>query len=100
MKLDNDTRFEWQKFSQASDYVPDYNDLLKLLNLRAQAAKSAMSGPRRHGNSRKGQTPNPPDREFSHFTMLKIQVQVIVWYAMKSTHCMPAKCSKFSLTTR
>ena len=32
--------------------------------------------------------------------MLKIQVQVIVWYAMKSTRCMPAKCSRISLTTR
>lgn len=68
MKLDNNTRFEWQKHSQASDDVPDYNDLLKFLNLRAQAAESAMSGSRRHGNNRKGQTPNLPGREFSHLT--------------------------------
>ena len=68
MKLDNDTRFEWQKHSQASVDVPDYNDLLEFLNLRAQAAESAMSGPRRHGNNRKGQSSNPPGREFSHLT--------------------------------
>ena len=68
MKLDNNTRFEWQKHSQASDDVTDYNDLLKFLNLRAQAAESAMSGSRRHGNNRKGQTPNLPGREFSPFT--------------------------------
>ena len=100
MKLDNDTRFECQKHSQASDDMPDYNDLLKFLNLRAQAAESPMSGPRHHGNNRKGQTPNLPGREFSHLTHAQDQVQVIVWYAMKSTHCMPAKYSKISLTTR
>ena len=48
--------------------MPDYNDLLTFLNLRAQAAESAMSAPKHHGNIRKGQTPNPSGREFSHLT--------------------------------
>ena len=53
MKLDPDTRFEWQKSSQGSVDVPPYAELLEFLNLRAQASESATPEQRRQGDSRK-----------------------------------------------
>ena len=35
--------FEWQKFSQESDSMPHYDDLLAFINLRAQASKTIAS---------------------------------------------------------
>ena len=43
LKLDSNTMFEWQKFSQESVDVPHYNKLLEFLNLRAQASESCTS---------------------------------------------------------
>ena len=40
LKLDQNTIFEWRKFSQKSTDVPHYNELLEFINLRAQASKS------------------------------------------------------------
>ena len=41
LKLDATTMFEWQKHSQKSSGVPDYQDL-EFLNLRAQASESSV----------------------------------------------------------
>lgn len=43
LKLDKDTMFHWQKASQETEAIPHYDDLLKFLNLRAQAAETCLS---------------------------------------------------------
>ena len=43
LKLDTNTMFEWQRFSQDSHKVPHYQDLLEFLNLRAQASESSLA---------------------------------------------------------
>ncbi len=48
LKLDKDTMFEWQKASQDSKKTPHYDDLLKFLDLCAQASETCSSEPRRH----------------------------------------------------
>ena len=63
LKLDTNTMFEWQKYSQEKDKVPHYNDLLTFLNLRAQAAESATqqvkkSGKSENASSKRGTNPN------------------------------------------
>ena len=40
LKLDTNTMFEWQKYSQDSVYVPHYQKLLEFINLRTQASVS------------------------------------------------------------
>ena len=49
LKLDQNTMFEWQKHSQSSSDVPQYQDLLDFLNLRAQATESSLI---EHGNKK------------------------------------------------
>ena len=41
LKLDQNTMFEWQKYSQEATGVPHYGDMLNFLNLRAQASESS-----------------------------------------------------------
>ena len=41
LKLDAGTMFEWQRHSQTQADVPHYDDLLKFINLRAQASESS-----------------------------------------------------------
>ena len=41
MKLDSVTMFEWQRHTQEHNDVPDYQELLDFLNLRAQAAEAS-----------------------------------------------------------
>ncbi len=48
LKLDKDTMFEWQKASQEIEKIPHSNDLLKFLNLCAQASETCSSEQRRH----------------------------------------------------
>ena len=48
LKLDPNTMFEWQKFSQKSTDVPHYN---KLLNLRAQASETCTSDTKKTSRS-------------------------------------------------
>ena len=45
LKLDTDTLFEWQKHSQAERKTPHYDDLLKFIDLRAQASETSMYVP-------------------------------------------------------
>ena len=45
LKLDQNTMFEWHKFSQASEDVPHCAQMLEFLNLRAQASESSVPGP-------------------------------------------------------
>ena len=41
LKLDQTTLFEWQRHSQETDKVPDYDQLLNFLDLRANASEHA-----------------------------------------------------------
>ncbi len=47
LKLDTNTTFEWQKFSQESESVPHYSKLLEFLDLRAQASETSVSETRK-----------------------------------------------------
>ena len=48
LKLDRDTMFEWQKSSQDAKKIPHYDDLLKFLDLRAQASETCSSESKGH----------------------------------------------------
>ena len=54
LKLDADTMFEWQRYSQKELDVPHYQELLEFLDLRAQASETSIAEPRRSNRS------NPP----------------------------------------
>lgn len=41
LKLDSETLFEWQKYSQSSSDVPHYEELLGFIDLRAQASEAS-----------------------------------------------------------
>ena len=43
LKLDTNTMFEWQRYSQDSSDVPHYQKLLDFINLRAQACEASVS---------------------------------------------------------
>ena len=60
LKLDRNTMFEWQKFSQESTSVPPYKDLLNFINLRAQASESTTSETKIHKRP-------PPSRPVTSF---------------------------------
>ena len=45
LKLDANTMFEWQKHSQSSTDVPHYEELLKFVDLRAQASETSVTEP-------------------------------------------------------
>ena len=47
IKLDSTTMFEWQTHSQEHSDVPDYQVLLDIPNLRAQAAEAALTEKKR-----------------------------------------------------
>ena len=47
LKLDTNTMFEWQKYSQDSGDVPHYQRLLEFINLRAQASEAFVSDHKR-----------------------------------------------------
>ena len=51
LKLDVNTMFEWQKYSQDSTDVPHYRKLLEFINLRAQASETPMPSQRGTKNS-------------------------------------------------
>ena len=50
LKLDVDTLFEWQKYSQAKADVPHYQDLHDFIDLRAQASETSCAAPKRKRN--------------------------------------------------
>ena len=47
LKLDTNTMFEWEKYSQDSVDVPHYQRLLEFINLHAQASKALVSDHKR-----------------------------------------------------
>ena len=51
LKLDQTTMFEWQKHSQGSKEVPDFNELLEFLDLRARATENAREESERKHSS-------------------------------------------------
>ena len=83
MKLDADTRFEWQKSSQESTDVPHYTELLEFLNLRAQASESTSSEQRRQTDTRK----HPSFRSISHTSSV----------SAANNHCVVCKTEKHPL---
>ena len=49
LKLDPTTMYEWQRHTQDSNTVPDFDDLLEFLDLHARAEENvARQGERRH----------------------------------------------------
>ena len=42
LKLDADTMFEWQKYSQDKAEVPHYQEILNFIDLRAQASETSL----------------------------------------------------------
>ena len=69
LKLDTNTMFEWQKFSQDSADVPHYLKLLEFINLRAQASEASISehkrAPRNEDHARKVTTTGKPIAAFT-----------------------------------
>ena len=72
LKLDANTIFEWQKFSQECIDVPHYQKILKILNLGAQASE---------GSAESKKMPCPEDRfkknpstKMSHRLLLVLQI--------------------------
>jgi hypothetical protein len=51
LKLDMNTTFEWQKYSQDVTEVPHYLKLLEFINLRAQASEASIVGHRKPSRS-------------------------------------------------
>ena len=73
LKLDSNTMFEWQKHSQSSTGVPHYEELLKFIDLRAQAyetsvAESAKRQPRHESSMRKSFASSKPVSLFTNHT--------------------------------
>ena len=73
LKLDSNTMFEWQKHSQGSTGVPHYEELLKFIDLRAQAsetsvAESAKRQPRYESSVRKSISSSKPVSLFANHT--------------------------------
>ena len=54
LKLDDNTSFEWQKFSQDLPDFPHYDKLLAFLNLRAQASEASSNGKKNAPRGDKG----------------------------------------------
>ena len=48
LKLNKETMFEWQKAGQDSRKIPHHDDLLRFLDLQAQASETCASEPKRH----------------------------------------------------
>ena len=49
LKLDQNTSFEWQKFSQSMPGIPHYSKMLEFLNLRAQAPEASSTSCSKEG---------------------------------------------------
>lgn len=74
LKLDVDTLFEWQKYSQAEADVPHYQDLLGFIDLRAQASEASCAAPKRQTQlSRK-----PHSRVTSYATSSDVDISCVV----------------------
>ena len=89
LKLDTTTTFEWQRHSQASPSIPHYDDLLKFLNLRAQASESVTSESSRKSGR---QEVHPPKRHSSGKQAASFTANVDV-----SINCVMCKSEKHPL---
>ena len=95
LKLDTQTMFEWQRHSQESTDVPHFQDLLKFIDLRAQASESAVSdstkrAPRNDAQTKKNFTSNKPVASFTASTESDAGICVVC----KEKHPLYV-CSKF-----
>ena len=99
LKLDKDTMFEWQKASQDSKKTPHYDDLLKFLDLHAQASETCSSEPRRYYHQIYGN--HFPNQQPPLWRIHNRQMHLIVRYVrLRSIPCMLVRSSSCSLTTR
>ena len=67
LKFDVTTMFEWQRHSQSSTDVPHYDDLLKFLNLRAQASESSTSESSRKSTKQEVPQGRPSSKQVTSF---------------------------------
>ena len=73
LKLDTGTLFEWQKHSQSSTDVPDYQELLDFIDLRAQASETLSPLTRK----------KPPSRVTTHATTAATPSNCVVCKTVK-----------------
>ena len=73
LKLDTGTLFEWQKHSQSSTDVPDYQELLDFIDLRAQASETSSTLTRK----------KPPSRVTTHATTAATPSNCVVCKTVK-----------------
>lgn len=91
LKLDTTTMFEWQRHSQEHADVPDWQELLDFLNLRAQAAEASSTRKKFPGsgnssdNSNNSQG-NKPGHTFSSNAALRLK-RAVLHVRMKIIHC-------------
>lgn len=92
LKLDDTTLFKWQKHSQDKvEEVPDYQDLLEFIDLRAQASESLT------GQSKKHSAPKP---KVASFTAMDSEPGVCSQCVICVTERHPLyACSKFKAMT-
>ncbi len=100
LKLDSNTMFEWQKYSQRHIDVPPYQELLEFLNLRAHASETSVYDQQRpksirndSSSTRRGHYPNKPVTSYavSHVEQSSINNCVLC----KSEKHLLYSCSKF-----
>ena len=60
LKLDVNTMFEWQKYSQSSADVPHYKELLEFINLRTQASETSASDHNKKSSKGESHSPRKP----------------------------------------
>jgi hypothetical protein len=93
LKLDTDTMFEWQKYSQAMTDIPHYNDLLGFIDLRAQASETSLSTPNKRSDYRKppGNTvalfSANPDPTSNQCVACKMS-DILCTFALSSSQCL------------
>ena len=100
LKLDQETMFEWQRHSQESKDIPHYDDLLKFLDLRAQASESSSDPERK--STRAGSNHSHIPRNHTGKRVSSFSATVV-----SSMNCVACKrerhpiyaCSKFKALT-
>ena len=95
LKLDQTTLFEWQRHSQSSTDVSHYEDLLKFLNLRAQASENSVSDKKQHKNDTHLMKPFGHNEMISSHAAHAVDSGVGVCVACKTEKHPLYACSKY-----
>ena len=91
LKLDPNTNFEWQKFSQEVPGYPHYGKLLDFLNLRAQASESSANDVKKNLTRIDDRSKKGVNRQITSFATNTSN--------LSSTNCSLCKTGKHSLFT-